>query len=211
MPTGDRVPRTAVALIALAGVAGGGLLALGATRTPPQPPRVAPGTVTDPATGRSTVPGKPLPRATPVRITIPAIDVRADLVPVGASATGEVEVPPSDRPAVAGWYRLGASPGEAGNAVVVGHVDSRESGPAVFFALGRLKPGDRIQVTRSDARVATFAVDGVGSYPKARFPTDLVYGAGPAPRLRLVTCGGRFDERARSYLDNVVVFATLLP
>ncbi|MER5705936.1 class F sortase [Micromonospora sp. NPDC002296] len=210
MPTGDRVPRTAVALIALAGVAGGGLLALGAARTHPPPPRVAPGTGTDPATGSGTVPGTPLPHAAPVRITVPAIDVRADLVPVGASAAGELEVPPSDRPTVAGWYRLGVSPGEAGNAVVVGHVDSRETGPAVFFALGRLRPGDRIQVTRSDARTATFTVDGVGSYPKARFPTDLVYGAGTVPRLRLITCGGQFDEHTRSYLDNVVVFATLL-
>ncbi|NBE79497.1 class F sortase [Micromonospora rubida] len=211
MPTGDRVPRTAVALIALAGVAGGGLLTLGATRTHPPPPRAAPGTNTDPAEGSGTAPGTPLPHATPAQITIPAIHVHADLVPVGASATGELEVPPPDRPTVAGWYRLGVSPGEAGNAVIVGHVDSRETGPAVFYALSRLQPGDRIHVTRSDARTATFTVDGIGSYPKTRFPTDLVYGAGTAPRLRLITCGGRFDEHTRSYLDNVVVFATLLP
>ncbi|WP_320069789.1 class F sortase [Micromonospora sp. RTGN7] len=211
MPTGDRMPRAAVALIALTGIAGGGLLAVGATRTPPRPPQPAPGTVTDPATGRTTVPATPLPRATPLRITIPTLDVTADLVPVAASAAGELEVPPTHRPTVAGWYRLGASPGEAGNAVVVGHVDSRETGPAVFFALGRLRPGDRIHITRSDTQVATFAVDGVGSYPKTGFPTGLVYGAGTVPRLRLITCGGRFDERAHSYLDNVVVYATLIP
>ncbi|TDC42809.1 class F sortase, partial [Micromonospora sp. KC207] len=148
---------------------------------------------------------------TPVRLTIAAIDVHARVVPVAASAAGELEVPPAGPPAVAGWYRLGVSPGEAGNAVVVGHVDSRENGPAVFFDLGRLRPGDRIQIARADSRVATFAVDGVGAYPKTRFPTALVYGTGPVPRLRLVTCGGRFDERDRAYLDNIVVFATAVP
>jgi hypothetical protein len=207
----DRPFRAAVALIALAGVTGLGLLATGAKRTPPRPPRPAPGAVTDPATGRSTVPASPLPRAEPARIVIPAIGVRADVVPVAAGPGGELEVPPSDRPAVVGWYRPGASPGEAGNAVVVGHVDSRETGPAAFFDLGRLRPGDRIQVTRADARIATFAVDGVGAYPKTGFPTALVYGAGPVPRLRLVTCGGPFDERHRTYRDNVIVFATAVP
>ncbi|MGC4808858.1 class F sortase [Micromonospora sp. DT233] len=223
MPTGDRpapptrrrhVPgrsaRPAVALIALAGIAGTALLAVGATRIAPRPPRPAAGAVTDPATGRSTVPAPPLPHATPQHIAIPAIDVAADLVPVAAGPTGELEVPPAGPPSVAGWYRLGVSPGEAGNAVVVGHVDSRDSGPAAFFALGRLRPDDRIRVTRADARVATFAVDGVGSYPKTAFPTALVYGAGPVPRLRLITCGGPFDERTHSYLDNVVVYATLV-
>ncbi|WP_229401657.1 class F sortase [Micromonospora okii] len=211
MAAGDRPPRAAVALITLAGVAGLGLLAAGATRTAPRPPRPAPGAVVNPATGRSTVPAPPLPRADPVRITIAAIGVRADVVPVAAGPTGELEVPPKDRPTVAGWYRPGVSPGEAGNAVVVGHVDTRETGPAVFFDLGRLRPGDRIQVTRADTRVATFAVDGVGAYPKTNFPTALVYGDGPVPRLRLVTCGGPFDERRRAYRDNVVVFATAVP
>jgi hypothetical protein len=48
--------------------------------------------------------------------------------------------------------RTGAAPrggrcpsGEAGPAVIVGHVDSRR-GPAVFFRLRDLRPGDRIVV-----------------------------------------------------------------
>jgi hypothetical protein len=127
---------------------------------------------------------------------------------VAGDPNGTLEVPPLDRPTVAGWYRPGASPGEAGNAVVVGHVDTRD-GPAVFFDLGRLRPGDTVRVTRADGRVVRFAVDGVGAYPKRNFPTALVYGpGGPGPTLRLVTCGGRFDERSRDYSDNVVVRAT---
>ena len=49
----------------------------------------------------------------------------------------------------------------------------------------------------------------VVSHPKSRFPTDEVYGDTGHAALRLVTCGGAFDERSRSYLDNVVVYASL--
>ncbi|MEH0845415.1 class F sortase [Micromonospora sp. CPCC 205711] len=196
--------RAAVAAVVVAGAAGATLIAAGLT-APPGPPQ--PGTGAD-AGQHSRSPVPVLARSEPVRIDIPAIGVHADLVPVAGDPNGTLEVPPLDRPSVAGWYRPGASPGEAGNAVIVGHVDTRDS-PAVFFNLGRLRPGDTIRVTRADGRVASFAVDGVGAYPKRSFPTAMVYGPGGAGAgLRLVTCGGRFDERARDYSDNIVVRAT---
>ncbi|MEV0155212.1 class F sortase [Micromonospora sp. NPDC050686] len=182
---------------------GAGLLAAGLNLAPTPPPR--PGSTAAP--DRSMPPGAALSRSVPVRVEIPAISVRAEVVPVAADADGRLEVPPLDRPTVAGWYRPGASPGEPGNAVIVGHVDSLR-GPAVFFNLGRLRAGDTIRVTRSDGDVVTFTVDGVGSYPKDRFPTERVYGGGDAARLRLITCGGRFDLRQGDYLDNIVVFAS---
>ncbi|WFE65932.1 class F sortase [Micromonospora sp. WMMD714] len=197
--------RTAIAAVAVSGTTGIALLAAGLTVGPVGPPQ--PSIDVSGGNGsRSPIPA--LPRSTPVRLDIPAIGVHADLVPVAGDPNGVLEVPPLDRPAVAGWYRPGVSPGEAGNAVLVGHVDTRE-GPAVFFALGRLRPGDAVRVTRADGRTVTFAVDGVGAYPKPSFPTGLVYGpGGPGPALRLVTCGGRFDERSRDYSDNIVVRAT---
>lgn len=90
----------------------------------------------------------------------------------------------------------------------MGHVDSYAIGPAVFFWLGELRPGDRIEVTRADGTVARFSIDGVRSYPKTAFPAELVYGPSDRAGLRLVTCGGVFDRRQRSYRNNVVVFAT---
>ncbi|MGC5022904.1 class F sortase [Micromonospora sp. DT47] len=196
--------RAAVVAVVLAGAAGATLVAAGLTGPtgPPQPGAGADGG----QHSRSPVPV--LSRSEPVRIDIPAIGVRADLVPVAGDPNGTLEVPPLDRPTVAGWYRPGASPGEAGNAVIVGHVDTRD-GPAIFFNLGRLRPGDTVRVTRADGRVVSFAVDGVGAYSKKSFPTAMVYGPGGAgAALRLVTCGGRFDERARDYSDNIVVRAT---
>ena len=42
---------------------------------------------------------------------------------------------------------------------------------------------------------------------KTAFPTDLVYAPTLEPSLRLVTCGGVFDQAKGSYLDNVIVYA----
>lgn len=88
-------------------------------------------------------------------------------------------------------------------------MDSAALGPAVFFDLGALTPGDTVTVRRADGVPATFTVDSVKSYPKTAFPTELVYGPSDRPSLRVVTCGGQFDAAAKSYPDNIVVFATL--
>jgi hypothetical protein len=194
-----------VAAVTLAGATGAGLVAAGLGTTSEPPPQ--PGASAAPTAERSGSPGPVLPRSKPVRVTIPRIGVDADIVPVATDDNGALEVPPLDHPEIAGWYRRGPTPGEAGNAVLVGHVDTLH-GPAVFFDLGRLRPGDTVKVTRADGRVAVFTVDGVGAYPKERFPTERVYGGGAEARLRLITCGGRFDPRTGSYPDNIVVFAT---
>jgi sortase (surface protein transpeptidase) len=90
--------------------------------------------------------------------------------------------------------------------VIAGHIDSR-SGPGVFFALSRLRPGDRIYVRRTDGTLARFRVTAVRSYAKQHFPTLAVYGPVPDAELRLITCGGAFDPALGSYLSNIVVYA----
>lgn len=150
-----------------------------------------------------------LSRSDPRTISIPRIGVAAEIMSLGTNPDGTVQVPPLEQAQRAGWYSPGVSPGEAGNAVIVGHVDSAKLGPAVFFQLGALQPGDTITVTRADGGKATFAVDEVRSYPKDSFPAELVYGPNDKPALRVVTCGGQFDQAAGSYPENVVVFATM--
>lgn len=142
----------------------------------------------------------------PVRLTIPAIaiDVRG-LVPLALGPAHELRAPASF--ADVGWYAAGPAPGDPGPAVIAAHVDSR-SGPAPFFRLRELRPGDEIRVERSDGAAARFVVDAVQRYPKDAFPTDAVYGPAPGAALRLITCGGAFDAAARSYRDNVVVYAS---
>lgn len=64
----------------------------------------------------------------------------------------------------------------------------------MFFELGRVRPGDRLKVTRRDRSVAIFEVTRVRRYPKVRFPTQLVYGDTDDAALRLITCGGLSDS-----------------
>lgn len=166
-----------------------------------------------PATGPPTVPlpagPLPLPVAEPITATaldIPAIGLSTSaLEPLGLQPDGALAAPVQWQRA--GYFADGPVPGERGPAVVAGHVDS-VSGPAVFFRLAELRPGDRIDVGRSDGRSITFEVDRLVSVPKDSFPTDLIYGPTPDAQLRLITCGGDFDRAARSYVDNTVVLAT---
>ncbi|MEV0129564.1 class F sortase [Dactylosporangium sp. NPDC050688] len=150
------------------------------------------------------------PASTPVRLSIDAIGVEAPVERVDVDRDG-ILVPPSLRePSQVGWYQRGPTPGEAGNAVIVGHVDTVGRGPAVFYLLGRLKPGDGIGVTRRDGSTVTFQVDGVRLYPKRAFPASLVYGPAERSQLRLITCGGTFDRATSTYSGNTVVTATMV-
>lgn len=146
-------------------------------------------------------------RSDPVSLRIPAIGLSAKpLVSLGLNADRTVQVPTDILQA--GWYRYGPTPGQQGSAVILGHVDSYR-GPAVFFNLRALEPGDQIDVTLADGNVAHFTVTSVAMFSKLAFPATLVYGPHGGASLQLVTCGGAFDEATGSYLSNVVVFSSL--
>jgi Sortase domain len=148
------------------------------------------------------------PAPIPVRLAIPKLHVASPLERLGRAPDGTVQVP--SRWDLPGWYALGPRPGDPGSAVVLGHVDSTR-GPAVFFRLRELRPGDQIDVTRADGSSVGFVVQRTAQYDKQRFPTDEVYYPTLTPTLRLVTCGGRFDFTAGHYRSNIIVFATIKP
>lgn len=139
----------------------------------------------------------------PERIVIPAIDVDADVIDLGLESNGEMEVPTDF--SQTGWFTPGPRPGRVGPAVIAGHVDSR-TGPAVFSDLVELQPGDEIEV-HGDEDAVTFVVRETEQHPKDAFPTEKVYAGTPGPELRLITCGGDFDDSERSYRDNIIVYA----
>ncbi len=107
----------------------------------------------------------------------------------------------------AGWLVDAPAPGQRGPAVIAGHVDSRD-GPAVFYRLHELEPGDEVEVVQRDGDVLTFTVRSLRSFAKDHFPTELVYGPAPGPVLRLITCSGEVDPVSGHYVDNTVVFAS---
>jgi sortase (surface protein transpeptidase) len=136
-------------------------------------------------------------------LQIPAIGVDTTVAPLGLNADGTAQVPSGFN--FAGWYDLGPKPGQLGPAVLLGHVDSL-SGPAVFYRLSALLPGDAVTVDDGNQDVS-FVVSSVSTYAKDQFPTDEVFGPTPDAELRLITCGGPFDYSIGHYEDNVVVYA----
>ncbi|MEU6232592.1 class F sortase [Kitasatospora sp. NPDC047058] len=167
------------------------------------PPSPAPATPTPPPAPVHA----PLPASAPTRIRIPSIKVDAPVTGLGLDATGHLASPPMDQRNLAGWYRDGVTPGERGNALAVGHADNR-TGPAVFYRLGLLRRGDTVEVVRKDRRTAVFSIDDVRVFAKKDFPDTLVYGDTDRAELRVITCGGKFDQRT-GYESNTVVFAHL--
>ncbi|MFF7379974.1 class F sortase [Streptomyces massasporeus] len=175
--------------------------AAAAPRPAPKPPAPAVRKPRPPAGPR------PLPRSRATRLLIPYLRLDAPVMDLGLDRDRRLTAPPDDDPKLVGWYRHGASPGEQGTAVAVGHLDT-DSGPAVFAGLPELKRGRIVKARRADGRIAVYTVDKVKSYEKAHFPSQEVYGARGRPELRLITCGGSYDRR-KGYSGNVVVFAHL--
>lgn len=142
----------------------------------------------------------------PVRLSVPAIGLRASVVPTGVDDKGEFSVPPSVDEV--GWYRFGPGLGEtAGSVVIGGHVDDAESGPGAFYRLRELTGGDPISVTGEDGSTREFRVVAKEQVPKKDLDLTPYFSTGGSVRLTLFTCGGKFDGDARSYVDNVIVTA----
>ncbi|MEU1365464.1 class F sortase [Streptomyces sp. NPDC005803] len=209
----ERIRHSPWGALALAMLTGLALMRNGADLSPGPPQPVA---ATSVGGHQKLAPGapkagpavKPLAYAPVARVGIPSIGVDAPVVDVNLDQDGWIETPPPQDPNLAGWYQNGIAPGQLGTSVIVGHVDNH-AGPAVFFQLGSLKKGDRVEIARSDDRVAVFEVYGVEVFAKNDFPGARVYGDTGHAELRVITCGGGYTK-AHGYDGNVVVFARLV-
>jgi sortase (surface protein transpeptidase) len=180
--------------------------------TPPMPGTTpAPPHVTPQATSVPPVIAPSLPQAEPVRVVdaplrlrIPALGVDAAVQWVGVDEQGRMGVP-SNYTDVA-WYELGTRPGMPGNAVIAGHLDST-TGPAVFYGLERLQPGDELFVTTHSGEELRFVVEGAEAYDANAAPLDRIFGHSNTSRLNLITCDGAFDWSSREYDKRLVVYA----
>ncbi|WP_217166929.1 class F sortase [Streptomyces sp. AC512_CC834] len=204
-----RAPWGVIALVLLTGLAlvrnGSGEFDVG----PPQPASAAAAPDTRAGSGDGAAGSvKPLPYSVPDRVSIPAIQVDAPVMAVGLDVDGWVDAPPPEDPNLAGWFTGAVAPGEKGTAVVVGHVDNQQ-GPAVFYGLGALKKGNKVEIHRQDGKTAVFEIYGIEVFEKDNFPGDRVYASKGSPELRVITCGGGFSKQ-NGYDGNVVTFARLV-
>jgi len=202
--------RIFAAIAAVALVAGASTIVVAATSSAPHAHHAAvpvgsAGKLQNPTSSNSATSAK---GTTAVRVQIPAIGIDSSLIHLHLVAgTDQLQAPPEFNEI--GWYSEGTVPGDVGPAVIDGHVDTpTEAG--IFVNLIKLKPGDLILVTLSTGRVVTFSVDSMEAVPKANFPTQAVYGPTPTPQLRVITCNGIFDRTTQRYLDNLVVFASMV-
>ncbi|MFG2309312.1 class F sortase [Streptomyces sp. NPDC048566] len=202
-----RAPWGVIALVLLTGLAlirnGSGEFDVG----PPQPASAAAADTHATAGAFARTPD-PLPYSVVDRVRIPAIRVDAPVMPVGLDIDGWVAAPPPEDPNLAGWFTGAVSPGEKGTSVIVGHVDNMQ-GPAVFYGLGALKKGNRVEVLRKDGKTAVFEIYGIEVFSKDDFPGDRVYNSKGTAELRVITCGGGFSKQ-HGYDGNVVVFAKMV-
>jgi sortase (surface protein transpeptidase) len=177
--------------------------------SPPSGPTTSSPSATDAvASDVADVPAVVTP-ARPVSLSIPSIDVQTRLIRLGLRDDGSVEVPSDANADLAGWFQRGPPPGSRGSSVILGHVDST-TGPAVFFRLSELQPGQRLSVELDDGTTATFRVRSVRTYANEDFPAQRVYGRQGRSELNLVTCGGVYDSSRGGYQSNVVVNARLV-
>lgn len=147
----------------------------------------------------------------PLSVEIPSIGVTAQVELVGLTADRAMDVPRGWMNV--GWYRDGYRPGEPGNSVLAGHLDTTSGGPAVFWALDQVQPGDEVIVTYGNGDRYTFVVEGQELYEHdAAGPIiDRIFGESLTADLNLVTCDGAWDHGHATYTHRLVVFTTLAP
>lgn len=178
-----------------------------ATATPAPSPAVSVQVPTVPPAAVTLPTPRPIERTEPpVRLRIPTLGVDAAVQWVGIDADGRMGIP-SNYDDVA-WYEPGPAPGTPGNSVIAGHLDST-TGPAIFFKLRDLKPGDEIISLTAAGKEYRFVVTTSEVYDADNAPLDRIFGTSVNPRLNLITCDGAFDRSSREYDKRLVVYSEL--
>lgn len=144
----------------------------------------------------------------PKKLSIPIINVEAQVESVGLDSKKAMDVPKGAMNA--GWYNLGVKPGEVGNAVMAGHLDKADGSPAVFWNVARLKPGDKITVEDENGKSSSFSVTRVTKYPYDDFPLQEVFGPTDKRRLNLISCNGEWNSKTHNYSERTVVYSELI-
>jgi sortase A len=144
----------------------------------------------------------------PKKLVIPAIKVDTNVESVGLDKKGAMDVPKDVKNV--SWYNLGVKPGEKGNAVMAGHLDTETGSKAVFYDLNKLIIGDEIMVEDQDGKVYKYKVVNTGSYDYNKFPIEQVFGKTEKAMLNLITCQGTWNQASQNYSQRYVVYAKLI-
>lgn len=144
-------------------------------------------------------------RAQPVQLSIDTIGIDAPVLPVDVRQDGSMEAP--DTAGDVGWYAPGFIPGEKGNAVLAGHLDTESGKPAVFWRLRELEPGDEVRILLSDGTDVRFVVTDRSIFEMDDEPLAHLFGSSSGSFVHLVTCGGGWREDLQTYERHLIVTA----
>jgi len=140
------------------------------------------------------------------RLELPQFDVSAPIESVGRNEDGNMREP--SRSNIVSWYERGAFPGNEGNAVLAGHVDTPESPRGgIFGDLDQLDPGDEINFITEANEAITYRVSTMDVYPYDNAPLSEIFGETSYDRLTLITCSGHWNSELSIYEDRLIVVA----
>jgi sortase family protein len=143
-------------------------------------------------------------RFVPTRLRIDRLGIDARVEIKRVNRYNVMEVP--DWPFEVAWYSFTTRPGGPGNAVFSGHVDSAQTGPAVFWQLATVGPGDVIEVFDAAGSGARYQVAWVRIFSLAAIPMGSVIGPNAADAITVITCAGQYRPGS-GYPDRLVVRA----
>lgn len=191
-----------IAGIILAAVSAAGSYAvLSASKKPAIPFQVVHSTKKPELAQQLSLPQKPV-YGLPVRLVIPKIKVDANVLHLGVTKEGNMDVPPDL--VNTSWYKYGPHPGEIGSAVIAGHLEGvKEAG--VFINLGKLVVGDVVSVLDDRGVTTTFTVRETRLYGQNERPTE-VFNDTSGAHLNLITCTGTWNSAQQRYSKRLVVF-----
>ncbi len=146
-----------------------------------------------------------MPRLAITHLVLPRIGLDTDVVPapfVEQGGLGNWVVPAF----YAGHAESTAGAGQAGTAVLFGHITTLRAGN-VFERLDRARVGDDVVIS-SEEREFLYRVDDVRAVAR-----DDVSVLAPtsSPTLELITCTGAWDPSIWDYTERLVVHAALVP
>lgn len=147
------------------------------------------------------------PTPPPSTLSIPKIQVVAPIHEVGTDLDGRMELPQDIN--TVGWYGPGYKPGEIGNAVIAGHLDSTTGEGAIFYNLKLIEPGDEIISIDQNGKEYKFIVNEKTIYPYDQVPIDSIFGKSTEKRLNLITCTGTWSPVEKNYSQRMVITAVL--
>lgn len=143
----------------------------------------------------------------PALLTIPSIGVRANVEQVGKKADGTMGTPQKFEEVA--WYSLGAKPGEAGNAVIAGHVNNALTKAGVFEHLSLVNLGDTLSLFDASGRSLMYKVTDIEQYPADTAPAGAIFATTGPSQVVLITCDGDWVSADKTFSKRLVVFAQL--